>query len=400
MNSYPHWLKIILPIVVIAQLAGGIGLYCTEKSRLRRDAEMNLSAIAHLKANQISNWRTDQLREGNELIANFSFVKNMTQLLADPQTPANASEEALICFRAIQEHYHFRDIQLVDSKGRVYLCINGRNDPIESESEIAGASAASSLDHQSKLLDLHADNFCPEPHLTLFVPIFAHNEAKLIGAVLCLIDPLRDLYPLIQSWPTPSKTAETLLIRREDEEVLFLNNLRHQPNAALKLRLPLSRIHDQIFGYETLGKQKEEQKKAKKDLQRLAHSSEIFRKCLLEINACLDLDSALACLVEKAIELSGIDCGCAYVIEGQDAVLQCQVGMEPEFIEQVAHRPLSTNYMEVALAQPQEILNVLERFPDRRELGNIFGVQHLYSIGLVTGKCPFAFLKGTPENLS
>ena len=37
----------------------------------------------------------------------------------------------------------------------------------------------------------------------------------------------RSLYPVINSWPTSSRTAETLLVRRDDETILFLNYLRH-----------------------------------------------------------------------------------------------------------------------------------------------------------------------------
>jgi PAS domain S-box-containing protein len=44
---------------------------------------------------------------------------------------------------------------------------------------------------------------------------------------------------LIQSWPTNSRTAETLLARREGNDVLYLNELRHRKNTALSLRLPL-----------------------------------------------------------------------------------------------------------------------------------------------------------------
>ena len=35
-------------------------------------------------------------------------------------------------------------------------------------------------------------------------------------------------------------SGETLLVRREGDSVLFLNELRHQRHAALKLRFPLS----------------------------------------------------------------------------------------------------------------------------------------------------------------
>jgi PAS domain S-box-containing protein len=54
------------------------------------------------------------------------------------------------------------------------------------------------------------------------------------------IDPEVYLYPLINKWPIPSDTAESLLIRKDGESALFLNNLRFQTDTALKLRIPLT----------------------------------------------------------------------------------------------------------------------------------------------------------------
>jgi hypothetical protein len=47
------------------------------------------------------------------------------------------------------------------------------------------------------------------------------------------------LYPLIQSWPSPSLTSETLLVKLEEKAMPFLNELRHRKKTALSLRVPL-----------------------------------------------------------------------------------------------------------------------------------------------------------------
>jgi PAS domain S-box-containing protein/putative nucleotidyltransferase with HDIG domain len=47
---------------------------------------------------------------------------------------------------------------------------------------------------------------------------------------------------LIQRWPLPSRSGETLLVRREGDEVLFLSALRHRPDSALTLRMPLAEL--------------------------------------------------------------------------------------------------------------------------------------------------------------
>jgi len=108
--------------------------------------------------------------------------------------------------------------------------------------------------------DLHPAGEHGRIHLDLTVPILLRDPAVQqpaggmaavpeaagqppAGAVVFQINPHRFLYPLIQSWPTPSASAETLLVRRDGEDVLFLNELRHRKGTALSLRYPLSQTH-------------------------------------------------------------------------------------------------------------------------------------------------------------
>ena len=84
-----------------------------------------------------------------------------------------------------------------------------------------------------------------ERPIGVVVPLFAGNGhvKQPIGAAIMIIDANKFLYPLIQSWPVLSKTAETLLVRRDGDNVLFLNELRHQHGTALKLRIPLTKTN-------------------------------------------------------------------------------------------------------------------------------------------------------------
>ncbi len=81
------------------------------------------------------------------------------------------------------------------------------------------------------------------PHLSVVVPLFGEGVGPRlpIGAVILVSDAGSFLYPLIQEWPTPSESAETLLVRRDGDGVLFLNELRHRSGAALTLRIPMDR---------------------------------------------------------------------------------------------------------------------------------------------------------------
>ena len=79
-------------------------------------------------------------------------------------------------------------------------------------------------------------------YLKILVPILVSPDGSGPLAVLALrLDPDDYLYPLIRRWPTPSRTAETLLVRRDGNDVLYLNDLKFNKNSALKLRLPVKR---------------------------------------------------------------------------------------------------------------------------------------------------------------
>ena len=105
---------------------------------------------------------------------------------------------------------------------------------------LAGVTAAIA-DEKALLTDLHF-NLDGTIHIDAIAPLFtgAPGSRDAVGAVVLHVDAAEFLYPLIQSWPTPSQTAETLLVRREGDNVLFLNELRFRSDTALKLSFPLS----------------------------------------------------------------------------------------------------------------------------------------------------------------
>ena len=77
-------------------------------------------------------------------------------------------------------------------------------------------------------------------HLDYMVPLQQPTGSEK-RAVILLHTPVEQfLFPLIQRWPTPSASAETMLVRREGDKVLYLNELRHRRNTALTLTAPLN----------------------------------------------------------------------------------------------------------------------------------------------------------------
>jgi hypothetical protein len=72
-------------------------------------------------------------------------------------------------------------------------------------------------------------------HLDWVAPLTKEIDGRqqVVGAVILDTPVERVVFPLIQSWPTPSPSAETLLVRQEGDAVLYLNELRHRKATAL-----------------------------------------------------------------------------------------------------------------------------------------------------------------------
>ena len=133
-------------------------------------------------------------------------------------------------------------------------------------------------------------------------------------------------------------------------------------------------------------------KAVEETMQRSAQTSEILRKSILALNSCADLDSALNTLLGHVICLSGMDGGGVYTIEGANARLRHHYGLPEGLAQQVTLRPLTTPYVQNALANPDDIFDVLSRFPAHQSALARYGIQHFYCIPLLSEKQPFGFI--------
>ena len=133
-------------------------------------------------------------------------------------------------------------------------------------------------------------------------------------------------------------------------------------------------------------------KQVENSLLSSVRESGLLRESLVRITNCPDLDSALICLLEEVVKLGSMDGGGIYHLDGENALLKYHQGLESDFVEKVVIQPLSTPYIRYALENPDEILDVTNRFPAQDDIGKLFHIQHLFCVPLSIGKAPFGFL--------
>jgi PAS domain S-box-containing protein len=226
-------------VVLAAAIAVAGRLYFRQQQReFAREASVQLAVIADLKAGQIARWYQDRRADANVILHNPMVLAQARRFLAG-SSDAQVRENLLGWMSAVQQGSDYGAVALIDSQGTPRLVVpsgQALEDPHFAELRQAVARSGSVL-----FTDLHRDRPGRPVHMGAWIPIGGEPAVpSAAGAFLLLINPQNFLYPLIGTWPTLSGTAETYLVRREGEEVVYLNDLRHRANTALSLRFPVS----------------------------------------------------------------------------------------------------------------------------------------------------------------
>ncbi len=229
------WLIFILLAAGIV-LAGFLN-YRFRENTFKKEMEHKLTAISDLKAGEILHWRTERLGDARVLFRNPVFAVLVREFFTRPRD--SVQEKTLRTWmRLVQEGYNYDQVCLLDVGGAVRLSVPGTDEPLSPAVKRKAVEALES--RQITFVDFFRQEYSRKISLALLVPILDGQDGdRPLGLLSLRINPEAYLYPFIQRWPEPSKTAETLLVRREGNDALFLNELRFQKNTALSFRIPL-----------------------------------------------------------------------------------------------------------------------------------------------------------------
>ncbi len=239
-------------VLITAIATMGLSYARRQLADTEREARSELEAIADLKSQQLSHWRNERLGDAT-VSASAGFLGRAVQtLLSDPSSETSRAELSY-WLDTLRETFDYEWVALFDPYGNVLLStppLTRPPSPEEQRDAAAGLrqghAAMSDLHQDSTLNDIRLDVTAPifaPPYLSATTqsppPVFAPQPIALL---FLRIDPARFLYPFLQSWPVPSETAETLLVRREGDHVMLLNELRRENRTASAVRLPLTRL--------------------------------------------------------------------------------------------------------------------------------------------------------------
>jgi PAS domain-containing protein len=238
-RTIPWFLITIFLSLVAGIFIAGFIFYQRQQERIKIAAQNDLAAFADLKAEQIAQWRQERIIDA-ELVYNNAAIARQVDVYFKIPEKTSPKKDLLKFMKSFQDHAGYKSILLLDAKRNVRLSVSNHDDSVCSYGHTIFKEAL--LYRQITFSDLHRSKSVPYVHIDLMVPIFSpdRSDSTIIGTLLLRIDPQVVLFPLIKTWPTPSRTSETLLFEQDGDSIVYLNELRHRKNTTLTLRLPIS----------------------------------------------------------------------------------------------------------------------------------------------------------------
>jgi len=234
------WPLIFLFIAIsISVVVVGVLYFNIHKKALLKEKQLELSGILDLKIRQITQWRLERIGDGQFLAENVLLVRELSGFIEKPENKL-LRDDIIQTLKSLTDNFDYVHALLLDSSGNVILAY-------PSQYALIGTHLKQFLpqvikDRKVVLTDLHRTSLVGLGHMDLIIPLIDNrlSDKLLMGYLALRIDPQKILYPLVQSWPTPSESAETLIFRKDSDEIVYLNQLRHLRNTDLVFKKPVS----------------------------------------------------------------------------------------------------------------------------------------------------------------
>jgi PAS domain S-box-containing protein len=226
-------------VVVTAVIISVGSLYYTTKQQyFTQQTEGTLSAIAELKVSQLTHWWSECYSDCREIRSNRMLTRLLVNL---GKGPARTKSQEMITawMGSLQENRGYTSVILFDAGGRLLFSRVRRN--VQPDSREMKAVDEVLQSGTVTFTDLHEADSTGEIACDFYAPVVQSlpEGESIVGVVLLRVDPSQDIFPLIESWPTPSLSSETNLVGRDGGSVVYLSAPRHQKVRALQLRFPL-----------------------------------------------------------------------------------------------------------------------------------------------------------------
>ena len=231
-HRWAWWLLAGLVLGLLLSMAWGArSVYQQREQRYHHQIEGGLRAISLLQVRNVTDWRRQHIADAAALADDGLFAQAAARWHA---APSEALQEPLReRLRSFVEHGGYSAAFWVDAQGTLRL---GPQGALQGTLALPEQQALRQALAQAEpvAVELHRDAAFAFAIFGVLAPVFDGDTP--LGAVWLVSDARTQLFPQVESWPSASRSAESLLVQRDGDELVYVSPLRHRSDAPLSLR--------------------------------------------------------------------------------------------------------------------------------------------------------------------
>lgn len=230
---------LLLALLVVIMVIGGIA-FSRISGSMKAQANGQLQAIAEFKGRQIEIWVERTASLAYERAQGLFFVEAIREWKKSGDARLTARLQTRLENLRLSLEQGFSGISLLDTQGRERIVAG---ESAQFGSELSGLLRQAANQPDTLFVDLRRAGKDVAPRMHFIAPIRdEENKWEILGYLVFNIDPGAGFFAMTQNWPNPGSTTETLLVRREGDEVVFITPTRLEVHRPLELRLPIQRM--------------------------------------------------------------------------------------------------------------------------------------------------------------
>jgi PAS domain S-box-containing protein len=238
---------VITSAIVISFLVVFIGFfyYSKESSSLHTIQKREIQTIALLKIDQIIHWRNEKIGDAR-VISQSPYFSRGVQTWLHHRLDTSLQNQLRRGLRLYKAQFGFQDILVLSRKEDLLISLDSSMAELDRET-IHHVKEAVKY-HDVTMSDCY---YCPKHrkiHYDIIAPI-RDVKNQVITVMIFRADPITNLFPLIGSLSIQSRIAETEIVQREGDSVLFLNHRRFGQDDAFLFINPSKKSNNDVVEF-------------------------------------------------------------------------------------------------------------------------------------------------------
>jgi PAS domain S-box-containing protein len=228
---------ILLAILVyILIIIAGYYFYQNVERSVRAEKYEELKTIAIFEIDQITQWQNESIADANVISQSVLFKRDFEKFLSNKNN-LGLKKSILQRFQTYKEQYKYENVFISTVDGKLLISLDSSFINIDSLTTKNIKEAI--IINKVFITDFYSLGKNKNIFLDIIAPLKDENEIPF-ALIIFRVNPSDYLYPVIRSLPIQDHSFESLIVRKDGDSILYLNELRYFNNSAMNLRIPLS----------------------------------------------------------------------------------------------------------------------------------------------------------------